>query len=438
MRCIYIDNFRGFKETLLPLKDVNFFVGENSTGKTSVLSLIHLFHSGALWISGRFTDEDEGIDLGNYDDIVSMHATDKKFFNVGAMLSSKENGSGRYDAFLMTFSNVDGMPEMKRYTLVTRNKVVKVKFQKTRVMFKVEDAETFEINYENIKRMFLDLAYCHRKEERGFKEFKKIGEGRYNVAVLNSIITGMLRGGADVRRISRKIKYYSWPVLYQPLTWIAPIRTRPLGVYVKYGTPYSAEGHHTPYDIKKFLEYEDTAKEFMKFVHKFGKESGLFESVRIRRYGKTKTSPFELDIVLSGKQTNITNVGYGVSQILPIVVEIFSDPKGAAFEIQQPEIHLHPKAQAALADVFFNLAALENKQFMIETHSDFIIDRFRANYRKKKGGIKPSSQIVYYENTKKGNSLKLIDIEEDGSLSKEQPKGYREFFLKEDLRVLGY
>ncbi|MDP6688819.1 MAG: AAA family ATPase [Alphaproteobacteria bacterium] len=86
---------------------------------------------------------------------------------------------------------------------------------------------------------------------------------------------------------------------------------------------------------------------------------------------------------------NIRNVGYGVSQSLPVIVEILSRSFGSRFAIQQPEVHLHPKAQAALGDLFYQLALVEEKRFIVETHSDFTIDRFMLNYRKKRNPIFP-------------------------------------------------
>ncbi len=51
---LYIDNFRGFDDTYIPLKEVNFFVGENSTGKTSILSLINLLYDYSFWLRPDF------------------------------------------------------------------------------------------------------------------------------------------------------------------------------------------------------------------------------------------------------------------------------------------------------------------------------------------------------------------------------------------------
>ena len=78
--------------------------------------------------------------------------------------------------------------------------------------------------------------------------------------------------------------------------------------------------------------------------------------MRTQSFGRGANPRFELDVVLDGKALNILNVGYGVSQSLPIMVELLAREKDTWFAIQEPEIHLHPRAQAALGDVLFEMA----------------------------------------------------------------------------------
>lgn len=64
---IYVDNYRGFDDTLIPLKEVNFFVGENSTGKTSILKLLDLLASSEFWFNGNFRNEN--VDFSYYGEL---------------------------------------------------------------------------------------------------------------------------------------------------------------------------------------------------------------------------------------------------------------------------------------------------------------------------------------------------------------------------------
>jgi hypothetical protein len=258
-----------------------------------------------------------------------------------------------------------------------------------------------------------------------------------------AFIPGILRQASLKKGINSKLYSDYMPRPFGSVVWLAPIRSRPLRTYDSHRVDYSPEGEHTPYLIKKYLsrrtkEQQGQAGKFIKFIQRFGKESGLFRSIAIREYGRrSKTSPFELDIILTDEALSVDNVGYGVSQSLPLVVEMFTRGRNTWFAIQQPEIHLHPRAQVAIGELIFQLALLEKKKFVIETHSDFILDSYRLKYGSKEHRDRLDSQILFFERTDKGNVLHEIKILENGEISDDQPETYRSFFLQEQMRLLG-
>lgn len=88
--------------------------------------------------------------------------------------------------------------------------------------------------------------------------------------------------------------------------------------------------------------------------------------------------------------TNLRDVGSGVSQVLPVIVGSLQAPEGGLIIVEQPELHLHPSAQAELADVFLELAQRNNSMCLLETHSSSIINRIR---RRVAGGRIRTSDI---------------------------------------------
>ncbi len=72
---------------------------------------------------------------------------------------------------------------------------------------------------------------------------------------------------------------------------------------------------------------------------------------------------------------------------------------------------------------------------MVETHSDFTIDRFRLNYKGNKSA-KASGQILFFERKDKHNVITPLEIGKNGELPTDQPESYRQFFIKEQLRLL--
>ena len=78
-----------------------------------------------------------------------------------------------------------------------------------------------------------------------------------------------------------------------------------------------------------------------------------------------------------GVPTALTDVGFGVSQILPALVLLYYVPEGSTVLMEQPEIHLHPAVQSGLADVMLNVAAARNVQIIVESHSEHLMRRLQ-------------------------------------------------------------
>ena len=118
-----------------------------------------------------------------------------------------------------------------------------------------------------------------------------------------------------------------------------------------------------------FLDIEQYTAQWLKnlqLIHDFRVEplgSRLFE-VRVR------TSPKSPEVL-------ITDVGFGVSQILPVLVLCFYVPKNSTVILEQPEIHLHPAIQAGLADVFIDARKKRGVQILVESHSEHLLRRLQ-------------------------------------------------------------
>jgi len=435
MKYLFLNNCRGFSNSYIPIYDVNFLVGENSTGKTSVLKLIKLLSSPQFWFNLDFTFQD--VEFGHFGDIVSAYSDDRAHFDIGLININKNENNKKVIAFLMTFIEKDGMPFLSVFTYLRDNKIMRLRFTKSQIKYKILELSQNN-NEENIKDILSNWLIEHKQDTKGFRVLKL--PEKLPFVILTELIEAISEKSKIKNRknlILPTVKNFFPLVFDSDVAWIAPIRTKPKHTYDMYKSEFSPEGDHTPYLIKKILNQESMAKNFNQFIKKVGLDSGLFENILIKKYGKSATAPFELDVILNKKQFSICSVGYGVSQSLPIIVELFMRRKNTWYAIQQPEVHLHPKAQAALGDLFFQFAFNDGKKFLIETHSDYTIDRFRINYRIDKDANLPMSQILFFERNDNGNSVYSIPIKRDGSLSKNQPSGYREFFIKEEMKVLG-
>ena len=105
------------------------------------------------------------------------------------------------------------------------------------------------------------------------------------------------------------------------------------------------------------------------------------------------------------------------------------------FLLQQPEVHLHPSAQAALGSLFCRVAAWK-RQLIVETHSDHLIDRVRMDVRDGVGTLKPEDvSILYFERRNLDVRLHSLRIDNEGNIL-DAPPGYRRFFMEEVSRSL--
>lgn len=105
-----------------------------------------------------------------------------------------------------------------------------------------------------------------------------------------------------------------------------------------------------------------------KWLDAFGFDINVERSEEVIHH--LKVSQNKLDL-------NIMDVGFGISQILPILVQCFFAKEDSLTTIEQPEIHLHPQMQAQLANLFVDVSTEKNRNLIIETHSEYMLRRLR-------------------------------------------------------------
>ena len=168
-----------------------------------------------------------------------------------------------------------------------------------------------------------------------------------------------------------------------------------------------------------------------KMVIDVGIRLGLWDSVEFRENALDDAR--EIYIRTATGSHNLLDVGYGVCSLLPVVHAIVSVVTPSTFLLQQPEVHVHPVAQAKLA---LHVAKMPH-DFIIETHSDHLVDRFRLCVKNQI--LQPEElSILYFENQENRSESKIHNISVD-SLGNvlDPPNSYRKFFLTETQKLLG-
>jgi predicted ATPase len=143
---------------------------------------------------------------------------------------------------------------------------------------------------------------------------------------------------------------------------------------------------------------------------------GLLDSFKAKRIAPNRKE-YEVRVRTpnSAKEVDLPDVGFGISQVLPVVVESFYVAPHSTVIIEQPELHLHPRVQAELADLFIEaIHSRENKsdreiQFIVESHSEHFLQRLQR--RVAEGGLNPSEVAIYFcEAGQEGSTIQELKV----------------------------
>lgn len=119
------------------------------------------------------------------------------------------------------------------------------------------------------------------------------------------------------------------------------------------------------------------------------------------------------------KFINLAQVGFGISQILPVLLLGLKDPQNGILLYEQPEIHLHPRLQAELGDFFLSVAQA-GRTVLLETHSDYLVNRLRRRIAEDTSGELASLVSILFVHSgtldNPSSYVEKLSINEDGSI----------------------
>ena len=444
MDSITLENFRCFRERQTArLAPLTLLVGENSTGKTSFLALIRALCDLAYGF-GDPDFKEEPYDLGSFDEIIHHRGGRKaNRFRAGFKIKRRSNREPSA-SFDFTFEKSGSTPIPVRQKISRGKTWIDVTSRTFRTyMLKVGTAkgsweiqvpEEIEIPSIIGEDLILYLYYVLLGRLRGSDHTDEIEfvplEGSPSIG-MNDV--------ARIRTLSRR----PTRVQHERPFASAPVRSKPRRTYDPSSPTPDPEGDYVPmYLADVYLRDEKTWTVLKQRLQDFGSDAGLFDEISIRRLGKKGSGePFQVQIRkggggLKGSRRNLIDMGYGVSQVLPVITELLRPDAPDVFLLQQPEVHLHPSAQAALGSLFCQVAG-PNRQLVVETHSDHPLDRVRMDVRDGNHSLKPDDvSILFFERGDLDVRIHSLSIDEEGNIV-DAPDAYRSFFMEETARSLG-
>ena len=199
--------------------------------------------------------------------------------------------------------------------------------------------------------------------------------------------------------------------------------SRPTDVGIFGGNAIDAILAATLNDETRSLEVGSDDLPFQAVIAHFLREMGLIDSFSVTEIAegsnlwqaRVRTRPGASEVLL-------TDVGFGVSQVLPVITLLQYVPEGSTVILEQPEIHLHPLAQAGLADVIIQAAVHRNVQVILESHSEHLLLRLQRRIAEQK--LSSDDVKLYFCDAPEGVSiLTPLDVDPYGSI-RNWPKNF--------------
>jgi predicted ATPase len=412
-------NFRAFKNQSFRFSKINIFVGPNNSGKSSAISAINLL---SQTVNSTEIDQSPLVLNGAFDSLGTF---------LDLVYGNRSNTPLGFDVSFGDFT-------------------VKADYK-----YRQQRREIELVRYELFDGSKQVFSYVSRKDAYDVRlfgqEIDKIAPGLrkrrpiFRGLVPSPVIVSAFRYERDVPQGSTEVRNRlaraersiirarsTMRRLFDEFDSLSPFRDKPQRTYLYSGETAQRIGT-TGGNLATILSTDTSrrggeSRNMTAEISRWFKVTGIAEKVDIK-----SISPRHFEMVLldkNGFEHNICDVGFGCSQVLPVLaasLNLFGGPemlqrRQPMLIVQEPEIHLHPNAQASLGSFFAGLVP-EEGQLFIETHSDNLVLRLARHVAD--GTLASSDVKIFYVKKQSGSSeVTEIEIDENGLFKSEWPEGF--------------
>ncbi|MXW21352.1 MAG: DUF3696 domain-containing protein [Gammaproteobacteria bacterium] len=424
-----IRNFKGWRDTgAIRMAPITLFFGANSSGKSSIgqflLMLKQTIESQdrkAVFYPGG---KNSAVQLGSYREMVFGRDPDNKIafeyrWSPSEPLKFADPLSGQvFSGDVIAFDAEVGLGEGQRRSLsLDRLKYELRKGEQTKLAIGMTRKPRARSKYE----VKAETYVLTRKQGRAWP----LGDPVRFYGFPDEVVA--YYQNADFAQ-SLNLRHEQ---LFRSLSYLGPLRTRAERLYSWAGIEPESVGYAGENTVAAILAargrsistgYKHWSKPFQEVIARKLKQMGLIEEFRVRPISEQRQE-YEVGVRTKGSHdwVDLPDVGFGISQVLPVLVQCFYARPGSIIFVEQPEIHLHPRAQSALADVMIEVInSRENGsdrkiQLIIETHSEHFLRRLQRRIAEEK----VSQEIVsaYFANVSKvPPALEALELDEFGNI----------------------
>ncbi|MBM4146668.1 MAG: DUF3696 domain-containing protein [Nitrospira sp.] len=435
LKKIFLHNFKSWQQIdYIRLAHITGLFGSNSSGKTSILQLLLMLKQTAESADRtqvlNLGDDRSLVELGTFKDIIYNH-TRESALKFGLEWALKK--------------------ELKIADPEHKGKYI---FEDTSLGFQseIEENGAGRMSVNNLKYTFAGYEFRMKRKAKAKNEYKLFTERSAEAEALGFQFKRMV---GRVWDLPAPVKCYGFPdqvkayyqnaeflsdfqlafeELFSHVYYLGPLREYPKRQYTWAGAQPADMGRAGEKVIDAILASRErkekisrgkgrqafTLEEYvadwlqrLNLIYSFKVEAITPESNLYRvKVKKTKNSAEVL----------ITDVGFGVSQILPVLTICYYVPEGSTILLEQPEIHLHPNVQAGLADVFIDAIKNRKVQIILESHSEHLLRRLQRRIAEE--DISNEQTALYFCEMRDGtSSLKHLPLNLWGEITN-WPEGF--------------
>ena len=446
LRRINIKNFKCFSEHLeIELGRLTFLTGANSTGKSSLIySVLGALQSPRFPFfysaNGRF------VNMGNFSEMVFNHDKDRQI-EIGFTLS--ENGNEIIINTIWKNDEVNDQPALCKYeahgsffdlTIVPGKDGDESAYRLSldhRPLRKINLPErSKELLMANLYRIAEEYKSYHQGEDiseklrAGLEEHTVVKDTPLDVTdktiTCHDDVQALIAYSQVSEFIRERIKKYK-----KQMNFISSYRLAGQRVYLEEDLENGKIQASGKGFVNQLLHWRESNRENYETLVSAMRQMGVLYDIEPERIGGGQ---FRLGVSVhkESPMASLSDVGFGISQLLPVVVGDIELGGGSTLFAAQPEIHLHPDAQANYADYMISQMA-HDKSYVIETHSECLLNRIRLAIVK--GALKEEDIRVYYLSQKKDETtIYSVEFTKSGQIIG-APKEFFETYMIDVMNI---
>ena len=408
---IHVKNFKSWQDSgEVKLAPLTGFFGTNSSGKSSLLQMLLLLKQTAEHSDSNevifFGDENSLVNLGNFREVIHEHE-EQKLLKLGL-------GCKLQDPFTAKFPRVNSYNHFTDFQMEVDSFSFEVAIQGINDIPMVEHI-CYNVGPDEDLKMRWEDGYL------SYGQFNERASGRKSLYHLS----GSRRDNLLQHLAS------SFKTLFSHVYYLGPTRVHPQRLY------HWEKTHPEKIDLwgneavdallsarvrQLTTAYNGESVSIERRISKWLQKLDLADSFSLGPIGNLSDNNYEVRIQKSPNSVKVTlaDMGHGVADLFPLLVHCCYVPEGSTLILEQPGVHLHPKAQADLADLFLEVIKERNLQILVESHSEHFLTRLQLCIAEQK--IAASDTALYFcENESGVSTIKSLGIDELGNITNWPP-----------------